>query len=261
MMETSLRDASAFFGAWAFAGLPAPSLSELVGQYRAAGVDGAALSPVEAVLQPEPMAGNLQMLRALISAGGKDFAVRAVPIINPSLPSWDDDVTTCLSESGPLVRAFKVVPNYHNFALDHRASDALAEACTDRRLGLCVQMRMEDERSHHPLMKVSPVESAAVVALARRHPRLSILVCAPYMAELRAYRDCPNVQAELSMVESGFLLQDALRHISADRLLLGTHAPIHMIAPSVAKLQSDELDDETLMKLSGGNFNRFFGSR
>ena len=255
-----MRDASAFLGAWPFAGCPPANLADLIAAYQTVGIDGAALSPVEAVLQPEPMSANLRLVTLIEALAGEDFRVWAVPIINPSLPGWEEHLAICRQAGGGLVRAIKIVPAYHDYALDHPALEQLALACLEDGLGLCVQVRMEDERMHHARMHVPRVEPAAVVTLAQRCPTLPILVCGSYMAELAAYRETPTIRAELSFVESGNLLPDALRHLGADRLLIGTHTPIHMIAPNAAKLTSDVLDAATAARLGSENFDRFFST-
>jgi uncharacterized protein len=253
-----MRDASAFLGAWPFAGVPAASIGELVPEYRTFGIDGAAFSPAEAVLQPEPMLANRRLIAQVADGASGAFHAVIVPILNPSLPGWEGHLTECLRDGGALVRAVKIVPSYHDYALDHPAIDLLARACLERGLGLCVQVRMEDERMHHARMPVPRVDPATVVALAKRHPQLPLLVCGSYMAELAAYRDCPNIWAELSFVESGFLLHDALGHLGPDRLLLGSHAPIHMIAPNAAKPTEDRCDATIVARLGHENFDRFF---
>jgi uncharacterized protein len=253
-----LRDASAFLGTWAFAGVPGYTLAELLAAYRDVAIDGAALSPIDAVLQPEPMAGNRRLLAELADGLPPAFRARAVPIINPSLPGWQGHVADCRRAGGDLVRALKVVPSYHDYQLDHPAVQELARLCLEQDLGLCVQVRMEDERMHHPAMRVPPVAPTAVVALAARHPRLPILVCGGYMAELAAYRDYPSIRSDLSFVESGMVLHDALQRLGSDRLLVGTHAPIHMLAPNVAKLGADTLDASASALMATQNFDRFF---
>ncbi|MGH2557431.1 MAG: hypothetical protein ACRDJH_00090, partial [Thermomicrobiales bacterium] len=86
-----------------------------------------------------------------------------------------------------------------------------------------------------------------------------ILVCGAYMADLPAFSATPNIHIEMSFVESGYLLRDALAALGADRLLLGTHAPLHYPAAGVAKLASDALDPADLARMSQGNFTRLFG--
>src|SRR5690606_17298042 len=120
---------------------------------------------------------------------------------------------------GDRVRGIKIAPGYHDYALDAPTVDALAEKLVAHNLALCVQMRMEDERSRHPAMRPRSVTAVAVAALAERHPDLRLLVCAAYMAELRTLAAPANIAVEMSMVESGRLLRDALAQMGALRLL------------------------------------------
>jgi hypothetical protein len=255
-----MRDASAFLGAWPFAGGSPISLAELTAEYQACGIDAAALSPLEAVLQPEPMAANRRLFTAIQAVADGAFRAWAAPILNPSLPGWEEHLAVCRQLAGASMRAVKLVPGYHDYALDHPAVTQLADACLEHGLGLCLQVRMEDERMQHARMRVPRVEPAAVAALAERCPTVPILVCGSYMAELAAYGALPTVCAELSFVESGMLLTDALGRLGAERLLVGTHTPIHMIAPNAAKLTADVLDDATATRLGAANFDRFFNT-
>ncbi|HEV7216418.1 MAG TPA: hypothetical protein VGP33_14980 [Chloroflexota bacterium] len=256
-----MRDASAFLGAWPFAGCAPFSLADLIAEYQACGIDAAALSPLEAVLQPEPMAANRRLLTTIQASADGAFHAWAAPILNPSLPGWEEHLAICRQVGGASVRAIKLVPSYHDYALDHPEVTQLAHACLQQGLGLCLQVRMEDERMQHARMHVPRVEPAAVAALAERCPTVPILVCGSYLAELAAYSALPSVCAELSFVESGMLLTDALGRLGAERLLVGTHSPIHMIAPNAAKLTSEILDDRTAARLGVANFDRFFNTR
>ncbi|MGI8913859.1 MAG: hypothetical protein ACR2JY_08765 [Chloroflexota bacterium] len=253
-----MRDASAFLGSWPFTGVPTAGIGALIAEYQTVGIDGAAFSPAEAILQPEPMAANRQLFAQVAASASNAFNAIAAPIINPTLPGWEEHFAACRREGGTLVRAVKIVPAYHDYALDHPAVDLLARACIEHGLGLCVQVRMEDERMHHARMPVPRVNPAAVASFAQGCPQLRLLVCGSYMAELAAYRDCPTVCAELSFVESGFLLRDALGHLGPDRLLVGTHTPIHMIVPNAAKPADDQCDAAIVARLGYGNFDRFF---
>jgi uncharacterized protein len=250
-------DASVFVGHWAFSNAPATSVATLIEGLQTTGIDGAAFAPVEAVLAPEPMAANHRLF-AELAAGPGSFVRVALPILNPSLPGWEGDFAACIEGGGAMVRGIKVTPNYHNYTLDSPSIAALARRCAVHGRALCIQVRMEDERSHHPLMKVPAVPPAAVAEFAGRHDSLPMLVCGAYMSELAAYRAYANISAELSFVESGWLLRDALGFLGGDRLLLGTHTPLNMTAAGMAKLSSDELDDETYARISRRNFERVF---
>jgi uncharacterized protein len=252
-----MLDASVFVGHWAFSNAPATSVATLIGILQTAAIDGAAFAPIEAVMAPEPMAANRRLF-AEMATGLGSFVGVALPIINPSLPGWEGDFAVCMESGGAMVRGIKIVPNYHNYTLDNPSVAALARQCAMQGIALCIQVRMEDERSHHPLMKVPAVAPAAVAEFAGCHDSLPMLVCGAYMSELAAYRAYANVSAELSFVESGWLLRDALGFLGGDRVLLGTHAPLNMAAAGAAKPSSDELDSDTYTRISRRNFERIF---
>jgi hypothetical protein len=254
-----MYDASAFVGPWPFSSGIAETPGEVVAGLARAGIAAAALSPAGAVLAPEPMAAN----RALLAALRRDesgLSLLAVPIIDLRQPLWREHLAECVALGGDLVRAIKLVPNYHQYDLDDPVVTEGIVEVSRRRLGLAIQLRMADERAHHPLMKVPGVPVSAVAALAAAHPALPLLVCGAYMSELPALRAVPNVMVELSFVESGYLLRAALGHLGPERLLLGTHAPLHYPAAAVAKLASDTLPAATHELLARGNFARFFGA-
>lgn len=254
-----MLDASAFVGVWPFRDVPERTLDQMIALLRGAGLRGACFTPVEAVLAPEPMGANGRMLTEIVSHSERahDFVLIAAPVVNPTLPAWRDHVDDCVRQSA-RVRAVKVFPNYHGVSLDDPAFDRLADHCARRNLALCIQVRMEDERTRHPTVVIPPVDPAGVAGFASRHPRLRILVCGAYMAELRHYGSQPNLHVEMSFVESGRTLRDAVAVMGVRRLLLGTHAPLLMAAAGVSKPRSDDLDDG-VDEISGGNFERVFG--
>lgn len=253
-----MLDASAFVGVWPFRNYPERMADQVIGALREVGFKGACFSPVEAILAPEPMAANRQLLQDLRDDGDTHFFTVVAPIIDPSQAVWAEHAEEMIETGSDRVRAFKIAPNYHAYSLEHPGADALAEALVTRNLALCIQLRMEDERSRHALMSTTGVPAQDVAAFAARHPRLRVLVCAAYMGELKVLAACPNVSAELSMVESGRLLRDALAHMGSERLLAGTHAPLFVPEVGACKPLSDEVDPEAAELMCEGNFMRVF---
>jgi len=139
-----MYDASAFAGSWPFDFVGAHSLDQVVEDLASVGFTGAAISPLDAVFDPEPAPANAILRRA---AEKSEFDVRPVPVINPTLPNWREHLAAC-----PTAPAVKVLPNYHGFELSDERVDGLARTLIDGRQTLCVQLRMLDERSHHHLV-------------------------------------------------------------------------------------------------------------
>ena len=253
-------DASTFTGPWAFGDGGGETLPALSSSLRRAGITTAAVSPARAILAPEPMAENRRLFAALARRARRPVRFLPVPIINPTLPLWQEHLAECAALAPGDLRAVKIVPNYHGYQPDNAALAPFMAEIARRGLLLCIQVRMVDERAQHPLMLVAGVAPASLAALATARPDLAILACGVTMAELAALAPHANIAAELSSVESGYLLRDAIGHLGTDRLLLGTHAPLYYPAAGVAKLGSATLDAAAQAQLARENFVRRFGS-
>ncbi|MBA3529762.1 MAG: hypothetical protein H0T91_10730, partial [Propionibacteriaceae bacterium] len=121
-------DASAWAGMWPFTASAPTFLPELCKNLIAAGISGAAVSPLNAVLAPEPMGANLALIDQAGLLASDDFEIRVVPVLDPSLPGWERDLEKLLSEHEALIGAVKILPNYHNYAVDGSEAAALARA-------------------------------------------------------------------------------------------------------------------------------------
>lgn len=230
----TLFDVSAWTGIWPFTAVRQTTLRDLVTQLRTVGVTGALVSPLNAVLGPDPMLANADLL-AEVNALATDFLLRIAPILDPTLPGWERDLAELAAQE--IVAAVRIVPNYHGYEVDGEAARSLAAAVTAAGLPVVVQLRVLDERAHHPLMKVPAVPVASVTTLAASVPDGTFVLAGVFQAELAAVADRPNVLVEVSSVESGDALGNAIAALGAERLLLGTHAPVYEPAVAVAKVR------------------------
>ncbi len=250
-------DASAWVGIWPFTAVRSTSLADLVRDLREAGISGAAISPLNAVLGPDPMLANRDLLAETEAFDAGGFVTRIVPVLDPSLPGWERDLEQ-LSTS-KRVGGIRIVPNYHGYDVDGREAIAVAKAVEGHGLPLCVQVRMIDERAHHPLMKVPGVPLDGVARLAAAVPDARILVGGAFTSELAAIAASANVFVELSSIESSDALGNAAKAVGVERLLLGTHAPLYTPAVGVAKVVLAGLPEEERVKVAWGNADTLFG--
>lgn len=230
----TLFDASAWVGMWPFTATRQTDLAGLVRQLAALGVTGALVSPLNAVLGPDPMLANDDLLAEIEGFPRDDFVVRAAPVLDPSLPGWDRDLARLVGH--PAVTAIRIVPNYHGYDVAGQSALALADAASHAGKPVVVQVRVLDERAHHPLMKVPAVPVADVARLATAVPGATFVMAGAFQAELALVAGQANVLAEVSSVESTDALGNAIEALGVDRLLLGTHAPVYEPAVAVAKL-------------------------
>ncbi|HHT27142.1 MAG TPA: amidohydrolase family protein [Firmicutes bacterium] len=251
----SLIDTSVFVGNWPFQPLKENTCATLKRHLTSYGVTQAWVANVEAVLLPDPMYGNETLFTELPS---DPFFVPVV-IINPTLATWRADLQYCIAQGA---RAVKILPNYHQYTLDEPVVSELVQAAHADGLTLCVQMRITDERAHHPLMKVPCVPAAALAALAKQHPYARFLACAVFHAELPRLAGIANVWAELSHVESMETLVTALQVMGDDHLVFGSHSPFLYFKAVQAKLACSPgtVSEQTLDKVSYANAQTLLGS-
>jgi hypothetical protein len=103
-----LIDTNVNLGPWPFTPVPDRTGPELAAHLAASGVRRALVSHLGAVFQPEPMVTN----RKLFAAVKKSPGLLPVPVINPALANWREQLAECLA-AGPI-RAVKIFPNFHN---------------------------------------------------------------------------------------------------------------------------------------------------
>jgi len=249
-------DTSVFCGYWPFRALPLRTPGELKLHLARRGVTRAWVSPAEAILYPDPMEANEPLFTAI---AGDDFFL-PVGMINVTLATWRRDAGDCLVRWG--CRALKLAPNYHQYELASACVDELVELASEAGAPVCIQLRMMDERAHHPLMKVPGVSAADIAALAARHRGARFLACGAYQTDLNALREAPNVWVEISFVESGQALRSAVEVVGWQRLVFGSHSPFFYFEAAAAKLDVDPSDipPEQLEAIRNSNASALLGT-
>ena len=105
-------DVNAFVGPWAFSRLDGTTVQSLEALLRGAGVTTAYVSPLPALLHPDPQRENLHWLSVL---RGMDF-FRFAPIVNAALAGGKNHIEKCMA-AGP-VDAVRLVPGCHQYTRD-----------------------------------------------------------------------------------------------------------------------------------------------
>lgn len=249
---SGLADVSVFAGAWPFRRLHPTDPAGLKERLAAGGVTRAWIASAAAIFHADPMPANEDLAEAVAAANAEAFYIK-VAVLDPSLPGWRAGAARCVDELG--FRAFKLLPNYHRYGLNDPAAAACAAFAAERQVPVCVQLRMEDERGHHPLAKVPGVEAKDVRAFAERHPAARFLACGAYTKDLKALAGPENLWAETSFAESGQALRDAVQAFGARRLCFASHSPLYVLEAETAKLSVDQQDvsPEDLAAIRFGN--------
>ena len=248
MMNQTI-DTSVFAGHWPFRRLAHTSPTQLKQYLSERGVQQAWVSSAEAIMYPDPMQGNHPLLADIT---GDPFFL-PVALIDPTLATWHQDAKCCVATLG--CRAFKITPNYHSYSLEHPAVAALSDLASELELPLCIQVRMMDERGHHPLVKVPPVPVSEIKGLATRHARTRFLVCGIYVRELPTLANTNNVWCEISYCEAAPTMRAATDHFPWRRLVFGSHSPLLCFEGAAGKLlaPAEDLPAEQVRAIRIGN--------
>lgn len=232
----TVTDTSVFCGHWPFRKLPYRTQGELKEHLSGRGVREAWVASLDAILYPDPMRGNAPLAETV----SRDPFFVPVAVIDVTLAQWRRDARACLEQLG--FRALKLTPNYHSYSLSETNADVLADLAGEAGVPVCIQTRMMDERTHHPLMKVPAVPAAEIAGLARRHPRTRFLACSADNGMLKTFAGIENIWSELSFIENRNTLFKAIGVAGAKRIVFGSHSPLLYFEASSAKLSSDPAD-------------------
>jgi hypothetical protein len=234
MKDHGFIDVSAWTGTWPFGVVGPVSLTRLAVRLESAGILEAFVSPLDAVLAPDPMPANQALLTAIDEAGDLPVEILPVPVINPLLATWLEDLRELVDRTA--LPAVRVLPTWHGWEPGDPAVTACLRVVASIDMRPIVQARMVDERG------LSPGAGQATFNIAARAEWLATLDDTPvvlaglYRNELPAIAGLDNVAVDLSFIESEDTLATVLELLPRRRVVLGTHAPLFEPRSGVAKL-------------------------
>lgn len=245
-------DTNAHLGSWPFSPIAVRTGPELAAHLAANGISRAAVSHLGAVFLPDPTPAN----RELFAATKRTRALVPVPIVNPLLANWREQLAECVAAGASAV---KILPNYHNYKLRAKRLDAFVAALAAAKLKLVLNLRLEDERHKYFALRIKGVPVADVGAFLARFPQHHILlsgVSKPELEKLAAQHT--NFSAELAFAEWINTYEAVLQKIPARRLMLGTCTPLLSTRGQVDKLRLAALPAATKKLIGETNARRFF---
>lgn len=247
-------DANTWIGRWPFSFCDAHSAKSLRAHLTKHGVARALVSPLDAVFAPEPGPAN----RALLASTAGVKGLEPVPAINPALANWWDEIAVCGVDE--RVRAVRLLPNYHNYALSLPAVDALVEELRVRRWKLIVQMQLIDARHEYHAMNLKPVPTDELAALLKRHRGLPVLASGLMRPDvLKLAPKFPQLLADLSFVEWHDTMEHMLAKVSVKQLAFASHTPLLVTSAARAKLETSTLTKAQQATVASGNLVKFLG--
>jgi predicted TIM-barrel fold metal-dependent hydrolase len=254
-------DVNVWLSRWPFRRLPDDEPADLVRRLRSLGVTEAWAGSLDAVLHRDLAAANSRLVAACRAHGAG--LLRPFGAVNPLLPDWREELRRCHEEHGML--GIRLHPNYHGYALgDPAFADLLGEAA---RRGLIVQiaLKMEDERTLHPLLKSLPTtEPAPLAGLVARQPPPKIVLLNTLgnrLGEsLKRLLSTGAICVDIATLEGAAGLENLIRQVGHDPLLFGSHAPLFYADAAHLKLKESVLTPEQSNAVRQGNAKRLRSS-
>jgi predicted TIM-barrel fold metal-dependent hydrolase len=241
-------DINVSFGSWPFQRFAENTPAKLSRHLKHEGISHALVSSIDAIFYPDPDVYNRLLVESL-----KPFP-ELLPVftVNPILSNWEKIVDSS------KIKAVKIYPGYHNYPLLSDQIYLLADKLVENKMALMIQMRVEDERSHHPLCQIPPVPVADIIKFAKKYPLLPVICLCPYFAEAIELTAASNVYVDISYVETLNTIARTLRDVPAEKILFGSHTPFLYTRGATMKTEYAEIDKTTLKMITGTNARKIF---
>ena len=171
-------------------------------------------------------------------------AIIPVGVINPlRYPACLDEIQRCLTEG---VRTFRLCPREHRYPF-HGSVGPLREVLanmTGARLVLVDLAGLPNPVVSPDMAELLPCATAFTV----ENDSLGTIL---HLAQL-----APNAWAETSRLDGGGVIQAAVKHMGADRLIFGSGAPLLSLGSAVMSIQYAEVADNERLQIFEGNVTR-----
>ena len=242
-----ILDANVWLGHWPFDDLEPDTSRELVAHQASLGINLSSVASLDAVFYRNPMSANRKLFRELRD----NVTLEPVAVVNPVLANWSDALDHYVDDHH--CRQIRLTPNYHGYDLFDPFVDELLDAARELGVKVSIQVRLEDERAHHPLMKIPGVPVESIAAVAERRPDDTYLVLCAYRNEALKLAGHPNLLLGISHVEYLDTLNSTLRQIPAEQLVFASHTPLFVTRAALAKVEQCTADLEVKKAVMGGN--------
>ncbi len=249
---------------WPFRSLKYRQTADLVAKLRKHRVTEAWAGSFQALLHKNLDSANARLADECRVHG--DGMLLPFGSVNPVWPDWEEDLRRC--HETHKMAGIRLYPNYHNYRLDRPEALQMLHRATERGLLVQIAIEMEDERVHHPVISVPPVDAAPLVEawkqvrgariqLLNGHTALNSRNASRLLEETKIVFDIANLEGTGAV---GRLIEGkhwSIRsQVPQGRLLFGSHAPYFPCETAVLRLFESPLEREQLLAIVHENARR-----
>ncbi|HXX93091.1 MAG TPA: amidohydrolase family protein [Planctomycetota bacterium] len=249
-------DVNVSLSRWPFRRLRLDDTAELVAFLRRRGVVQAWAGSFEALFHKD-VAGVNERLADECRRRGEGILL-PFGVVHPKYADWEEDLRRCLEvHRMPGIRLY---PNYHGYGLEDPDFARLLGAAAERGLVVQLVLKMEDERTMHPLVRVPAVETAPLANLVAGIPGLRLVV-------LGGSRDgilqlAPSgASFDFSSLEGLEGVARLAEKIGVERILFGSHSPFFIWEAARLKVTEAGLDASRERAILAENARRLIEGR
>ena len=248
----SMIDVNVSVGMWPFQASEFGTVEPLLRHLRRQGITSALISHLGGVFAPDPNQSNVLIANALLRSRN----YHAIPIVNPALNGWRRDLEALPAR--PL--AVRIVPAYHNYSLRNRRLREFVEYCVSKGTPICLQVRLDDERTRYFGLKLRRLDVTDIGDLATRYPEATFVILNAYLPEIKELAPVStNTVFDTSFAEWLYTVECLLDVVDESRLLFGSHTPLLATQAVIMKVFDQSTPARTRTKLASTNARRVFG--
>jgi hypothetical protein len=245
---------------WPFRRLKYAQTAALLAKLKKHRITQAWAGTFQALLHKNLDAANARLVEECRRHGDGFF----IPIgsVNPVWPDWEEDLRRC--HEVHRMSGIRLYPNFHNYSLDRPELARLLELAARRGLLVQIVIEMEDERVHHPIVTVPPVNATPLAAVLKQLPQAKVQLLNGVTALARggsALAQASGLVFDIANLEGtgavGRLIEGkhpSIRSlIPASRLLFGSHAPFFPCEAALFRLFESPLEKDQLLPIMRDN--------